>query len=82
MVETETDRPQLLTRRDAAKRSPRMTEPTPIESYRDAQRSGLIGQRQMQVLEFVLANQPYRQGDVGRHLADTSSYNSWTAIAC
>src|SRR4029453_2294427 len=34
------------------------SEPASIESYRDAQRSGLIGQRQMQVLAFVIANRP------------------------
>jgi hypothetical protein len=50
-----------------------MPEPTSIASYRDAQRSGLIGQRQMQVLEFVVANEPCSQGDVGRHFADASS---------
>src|SRR6185295_11109948 len=50
-----------------------MTEPTFLESYRDAQRSGLIGQRQLQVLEFVLAHAPCSQGDVGRHFADASS---------
>ena len=50
-----------------------MTEPTSLESHRKAQRSGLIGQRQMQVLEFVMANGPCSQGDVGRHFADASS---------
>jgi len=50
-----------------------MGERTSIESYREAQRSGLISQRQLQVLEFVIANEPCSQGDVSRHFADASS---------
>src|SRR5581483_5834008 len=54
-------------------RGPAMGERTSIESYREAQRSGLISQRQLQVLEFVIANEPCSQGDVSRHFADASS---------
>jgi hypothetical protein len=50
-----------------------MSERTSIESYRAAHASGLIGTRQMQVLEFVIANEPCSQGDVSRHFADASS---------
>jgi hypothetical protein len=50
-----------------------MTECTSIESYRAAHKSGLIGQRQLEVLEFVMANEPCSQGDVSRHFADASS---------
>src|SRR4051794_27905089 len=50
-----------------------MNERTSIESYRAAHESGLIGKRQLQVLEFVIANEPCSQGDVGRHFADASS---------
>jgi hypothetical protein len=35
--------------------------------------SGLIGQRQMVVLAFVIANEPCSQGDVSRHFANASS---------
>jgi hypothetical protein len=48
-------------------------EPTSIESYRAAHASGLIGTRQMEVLGFVIANEPCSQGDVSRHFADASS---------
>lgn len=50
-----------------------MSEPTSIESYREAHKSGLIGTRQLQVLDFVIANEPCSQGDVSRHFADASS---------
>src|SRR5437868_8808120 len=50
-----------------------MPEPTSIDSYRQAHESGLIGQRQMEVLAFVIANEPCSQGDVSRHFADASS---------
>ena len=50
-----------------------MTERTSIDSYREAHASGLIGKRQMQVLDFIIANQPCSQGDVSRHFADASS---------
>jgi hypothetical protein len=48
-------------------------EPTSIESYQAAHSSGLIGQRQLEVLEFVIANALCSQGDVSRHFADASS---------
>ena len=50
-----------------------MPEPTSIDSYRQAHESGLIGQRQLEVLAFVIANEPCSQGDVSRHFADASS---------
>jgi hypothetical protein len=50
-----------------------MSEPTSIDSYREAHASGLIGKRQMEVLGFVIANEPCSQGDVSRHFADASS---------
>jgi len=63
---------QTLARRKRRK-GQAMSERTSIESYRAAHESGLIGKRQMQVLEFVIANEPCSQGDVGRHFADASS---------
>ena len=50
-----------------------MSERTSIASYRAAHESGLIGQRQLDVLAFVMANEPCSQGDVSRHFADASS---------
>jgi len=50
-----------------------MNERTSIESYREAHASGLIGKRQLEVLGFVIANEPCSQGDVSRHFADASS---------
>jgi hypothetical protein len=50
-----------------------LSEPTSIDAYREGHASGLIGKRQMQVLEFVMANEPCSQGDVGRYFADASS---------
>jgi hypothetical protein len=50
-----------------------MSEQTSVESYRAANSSGLIGKRQMEVLAFVIANEPCSQGDVSRHFADASS---------
>lgn len=48
---------------------------TSIEAYRAAQASGLIGRRQMQVVEYMVAKHPVvtSQGEVGRHFNDASS---------
>lgn len=55
-----------------------MSELTSIVSYRQCQDEGLFGQRQMEIVEFMVAHQhEYRegisQGDVGRHYNDASS---------
>src|SRR3954468_1503491 len=60
-------------RRHRRQRGRAMSERTSIDSYRAAQASGLIGKRQLEVLAFVMANEPCSQGDVGRHFADASS---------